>query len=185
MNKYKLIALIGKSGSGKDTILKEVLKDSNFHPVVSMTTRPKREGEIENVDYIFTDIETFSKALLDDELIEATVFNGWGYGTPYSSLSAAKTNIAVLNPSGIEILQDNDKIDLVVIYIDVSDKTRLIRQLQREEHPNVTEIIRRYKVDETDFAAERIAELKNYTCSNETPEDLQDIVSAICGGQFY
>ena len=47
MSKYKIIALIGAAGSGKDTILKNVLKeDSSIHEIVSCTTRPPREGEI-------------------------------------------------------------------------------------------------------------------------------------------
>ena len=43
---YKVIALIGEAGSGKDTMLKEVLKlNPNFNEIISCTTRPIREGE--------------------------------------------------------------------------------------------------------------------------------------------
>ena len=183
-SKYRLIALIGKSGSGKDTILKEVLKNENFHSVVGVTTRPPRENEQEGIDYYFIDTDTFTKLLFDNKLIEATSFNGWGYGTPYSSLSANKINIAVLNPAGIEILRDNSHIDLTVIYINVSDKIRLIRQLSREENPNIQEIIRRYSVDEEDFNPNVINELIDYTAVNEDIIDLNSIVTAIIEGQF-
>ena len=47
--KYKVFALVGPSGCGKDTILNMLLKKYNnskaFHRIVSYTTRPKREGE--------------------------------------------------------------------------------------------------------------------------------------------
>lgn len=184
MDKYKLVILIGKSGSGKDTILKEVLKHKDFNPVVSMTTRPPREGEIDGKDYIFVDSDTFTKYLLEDKLIEATIFNNWAYGTPYSSLSFEKTNIAVLNPEGVRILKEDNKLNVTVIYINASDKTRLIRQLQREENPNIQEILRRYGADEKDFEPSKIKPLVDYTLDNETKEDLQHIVSLIAGDKY-
>jgi guanylate kinase len=51
---YKIIALIGKAGSGKDTILHELIKTTlNLHEIVSCTTRPRREGEVEGVNYFY------------------------------------------------------------------------------------------------------------------------------------
>ena len=46
---YKIYAIIGKSASGKDTLAQELIKKNNmFHGVVSSTTRPKRDYEINN-----------------------------------------------------------------------------------------------------------------------------------------
>ena len=44
---FKIIALIGESGTGKDTIIKEILRNfpSLFNEIISCTTRPIREGE--------------------------------------------------------------------------------------------------------------------------------------------
>ena len=43
---YKILAIIGEAGSGKDTLMQEVLKvNHNLHEIVSFTTRPPREGE--------------------------------------------------------------------------------------------------------------------------------------------
>ena len=42
-------------------------------------------------------------------------------------------------------------IDLTVYYVQASDKERLLRQLKREEDPDVKEIIRRFSADEQDF----------------------------------
>ena len=41
--------------------------------------------------------------------------------------------------------------NLKIIYIVASDKERLIRQLDREENPDIEEIIRRYQTDNIDF----------------------------------
>ncbi|MBP5733599.1 MAG: guanylate kinase, partial [Lachnospiraceae bacterium] len=57
----KIICLMGKSSTGKDTIYKELLKRKNiaFRTVVPYTTRPIRAGEQEGVEYHFTDEEGF------------------------------------------------------------------------------------------------------------------------------
>ena len=122
-----------------------------FNPLISCTTRPKREGEVDGKDYYFISRETFEKMLLNGDFLEACVFNDWGYGTPMVQLVEDKINLGIFNPSGVEYLCDNPSIDLKVLYLIVDAKERLIRQLKREEHPNVDEIVRRYTVDEKDF----------------------------------
>ena len=153
MKKYKILALAGKAGAGKDSLYKELLerKSDMFNPLISCTTRPKREGEVDGKDYYFISRETFEKMLLNGDFLEACVFNDWGYGTPMAQLVEDKINLGIFNPSGVEYLCDNPSIDLKVLYLIVDAKERLIRQLKREEHPNIDEIVRRYAVDEKDF----------------------------------
>ena len=50
---YKIIALIGEAGAGKDTLMKEFLKQHDFHEIISCTTRPPREGEKNGVNYFY------------------------------------------------------------------------------------------------------------------------------------
>ena len=77
--KYKLVALIGKAGSGKDTIMKEILKqfDPYFHEIVSCTTRTPRDYEVEGVNYFYLTPEEFTDKVLNGEMLEATNFNNW------------------------------------------------------------------------------------------------------------
>ena len=100
--------------------------------------------------------------------MEATVFNNWAYGTRYQDLDEEKINIGVFNPDGIYNLLERKDIELKVYYLQVSDKTRLIRQLQRETEPDIEEIIRRYKTDKIDFAD---LDFKYEILFNETPSD--------------
>ena len=155
MNKINIIAICGKAGAGKDTLLQKVTRSgriSSFvHEIVSCTTRPPREGEVDGVNYHFMTNEEFAEKILNKEMLEATIFNDWCYGTSLQSLDANKVNIGVFNPEGIETLLEDPRINLRVYYIDVPGKERLIRQLNREESPNVDEVIRRYKADEEDF----------------------------------
>ena len=56
----KIFCLMGFSSSGKDTILKQVLKDiDDVKPIISTTTRPMRKGETEGVEYYFIDDTEF------------------------------------------------------------------------------------------------------------------------------
>ena len=149
---YKLIALIGKSGAGKDTVLKELLKQKpDFNEVISCTTRPPREGEVDGINYYFITKEQFFDKMKNNEMLEYCSFNNWYYGTPISSLKKDKVNIGVFNPAGIRELHYNKEINLEIFYITARDKIRLLRQLNREENPNVNEIIRRYDTDTQDF----------------------------------
>lgn len=150
---YKIIALIGKAGSGKDTMMRKVLeKNPNLHEIVSCTTRPRREGEVEGVNYFYLTPEQFGDKVLHDEMLEAACFNDWFYGTSYESLRSDVTNIGVFNPAGIDSLLGRRDVEVHVFYVIASPKDRLLRQLNREKDPNVDEIIRRYKADEIDFA---------------------------------
>ena len=89
-------------------------------------------------------------------MIEATVFNTWCYGTSINNLSEEYINIGVFNPEGVELLRENPNIELAVIYIEANDKTRLLRQLNREKNPDCHEIVRRFSADENDFSDNEI-----------------------------
>ena len=83
MNKGSLFIISGPSGSGKDTVLKEVFKllpDVAFS--ISTITRPMRVGEIEGEKYNFVTKEKFLSMLENDELLEFNEYVGNFYGTP-------------------------------------------------------------------------------------------------------
>lgn len=154
MNKYKIIALIGEAGSGKDTIMQKVLthRKEQLHEIVSYTSRPPREGEQDGFNYHFISAEEFMDKIDNGEMIEYSYFNNWFYGTGYKSLSTDKINIGVFNPTGIRKLIERADIDLETFWIQAMPKTRLLRQLNREENPDVYEIVRRFKTDTHDFS---------------------------------
>lgn len=152
--KYKIIALMGEAGSGKDALLKGALTlapEGLLHEIVSCTTRPIRENEKEGINYFFLTRREFETWANEGNLIEYTEFNNWYYGTPYSSLAENKINIGVFNPAGIKRLMENEDIDLTVFYVHTTPKIRLMRQLNREAYPDVKEIVRRFEADEKDF----------------------------------
>lgn len=147
MEKIKVIALVGKSGAGKDYCMRRMAELNNYHIIVSSTTRPKRDYEIEGVDYHFLTEKEFAAA----RFLETTSFNGWHYGARYEDLNPDRINIGVFDPTGLKSLAAQDDIYLKIIYVKASDKTRLLRQLNREANPDVKEIVRRFSTDEEDF----------------------------------
>lgn len=150
---YKIIAIMGKAGAGKDTLLQHICKmHPEWNEIVSCTTRPPREGEVNTVNYFFLTQDEFLDRMYDGRMLEVTNFRGWSYGTSIDGLKEDTINVGVFNPAGIDkITSLEDIVDPYVILVTCDDKTRLLRQLNREEHPDVQEIIRRFGTDEEDF----------------------------------
>ncbi len=84
MKKGLLIVLSGPSGVGKGTILKEFIDDEELKLSysISMTTRNKRPGEEDGVNYYFVSREEFLKTKEEGGLLESAEFVGNFYGTP-------------------------------------------------------------------------------------------------------
>lgn len=175
----KIVALMGEAGSGKDTILHKLIEQypAYFNEIISCTTRPPREGEKNGVNYYFLSIDEFTQKVLNGDMIEATEFNDWHYGTMASSLSIDKVNIGVFNPEGIRCLQEYSDVELMVFYVRARDKERLLRQLNREQDPDVEEIVRRYRTDKLDF--DGIDDIKYFEITNNSKEDINKAISII------
>lgn len=81
--KGKIFVLTGPSGVGKGTIVQGLLKNvENIYLSVSASTREKREGEKEGVNYFFKTKEEFEKMIKEDEFLEWAEFAGNYYGSP-------------------------------------------------------------------------------------------------------
>ncbi|MDF2594298.1 MAG: guanylate kinase [Clostridia bacterium] len=76
------MVISGPSGSGKGTIVKELIKSENFKLSVSATTRAPREGEENGVHYFFKTKEEFERMIAAGDLLEYAAFCENYYGTP-------------------------------------------------------------------------------------------------------
>lgn len=176
--KKKLVLLYGKSASGKSSIKKEIMKlRPEYNEVITSSTRCMREGEKDGVDYFFYSEKQMADKICKGEMAECVVFNNWVYGTEYEKIADDKINIGAWNPEGVEILNDDGNFECLNIFINTPDKVRLLRSLNREENPNVDEIIRRYQADEKDF---RVIDIENYiTINNNGAEPIQEIAKEV------
>ncbi len=81
-----LIIISGPSGSGKGTIVKELIKNEQYYVSISLTTRLARIGEQEGIHYFFRSQEEFFKLRDNNELLEWAEFCGNFYGTPKANV---------------------------------------------------------------------------------------------------
>ena len=83
MNKGALIIISGPSGSGKDTVLKELFKKMpEVEFSISSVTRNMREGEVEGEKYNFISREKFELMIKENQLLEYNLYCDNYYGTP-------------------------------------------------------------------------------------------------------
>ena len=153
MSKIKLLALFGESSAGKDSIqhwLTHTFK--NIHGIISYTTRPPRDYEVEGREYHFISDIKFKTLIESNKMLEYTKFNNWYYGTYINELDKNKINVGIFNPEGVENILSHTNINVLPVWIKASDKTRLLRSLQREAYPDCLEICRRFLADQKDFS---------------------------------
>ena len=82
-----LLIVLGAAGTGKGTVVKEIMNRSDKYAFsVSATTRQPREGERDGVDYHFISTEEFENGIKNGKFIEYTNYCGNYYGTPVSEL---------------------------------------------------------------------------------------------------
>ncbi|MBT2731589.1 MULTISPECIES: guanylate kinase [Carnobacterium] len=79
-----LIVLSGPSGVGKGTVRQAIFEsdDNDFDYSISMTTRKKRVGERDGIDYFFSTKEEFEALIESGGLLEYAEYVGNYYGTP-------------------------------------------------------------------------------------------------------
>ena len=99
-NEQYLVVVSGPSGSGKDTVVSRLMAQ---HPEieisVSATTRDKRPGEAEGVNYYYLTVPAFEQKIADGEILEYTRYCGNYYGTPKSEVDrriAAHTTVILV-----------------------------------------------------------------------------------------
>ena len=152
MQKFKVVALFGKCAAGKDTIQNWLIAtDPNIKKIVSCTTRAPRDYEVDGVDYHFLTTLEFTQKVLDGSMLEAVSFRDNFYGAAIDELDEDKINIAVFELNGIHALLDDPRIDVMCIYIDVDDKVRLLRMLNREERPDCLKLCERFIEEDKTF----------------------------------
>ena len=162
----KIFALLGYMGVGKDTILKQVLKDmDDVKPIISTTTRPMRKGETEGVEYYFIDDTEFFRRGTD--FVEQRIYhtkvkeNGveknatWRYGIERMELEKDDYLIVIVDSVGYKELKNyvgNNKI--VPIFISAPQEELKARALARGDLE--AEVDRRLKDDYERFMDFRV-----------------------------
>jgi guanylate kinase len=117
-----LLVLSSPSGAGKTTIARLLAeRDPRLHLSVSVTTRPRREGEVEGHDYYFIDRRRFDQMVAQDELLEYAIVFDNCYGTPRrpieEALAAGQDVVGDLDWQGTQQLTKRVRHDLVSVFV--------------------------------------------------------------------
>ena len=129
-----LVVFSGPSGVGKDTVLDKLCEtDPDVKVSVSMTTREKRDGEIDGVHYYFVNREYFEKKISENRMLEYAEYANNYYGTPADPddemLSQGKSVILKIEVQGAEQIR-NRYDDVISIFL-ITPSLRVLEQRLR------------------------------------------------------
>ena len=179
-----LIVLSSPSGAGKSTISKMLLEaDGNVTMSVSATTRPKRPGETDDVDYHFVDEAEFDRMIAAGEFVEWAYVFGYRYGTPKAPVKQAlrqgRDILFDIDWQGARQLEPDFGEHLVTIFLLPPSMEELERRLRARGTDSEEVIIGRMRraADEIDHWAEYQYVLVNRDM-DECLEQVRAIVSA-------
>ena len=162
----KIFYLMGKSGSGKDTIYKHIKEQiPELKSIVIYTTRPIRSDELDGVAYHFSNDEKLQKFQGDGKVIELREYNTvhgiWKYFTVDDGQFDTQENLLAIGTleSYMKTREYFGKDKVIPIFVDIDDGERLSRALRREmrqKEPKYDEMCRRYLADSMDFSEENL-----------------------------
>lgn len=136
-----ILAFVGESGSGKTTIANTLTSYNIFPTIISHTTRPMRDGEIDGIDHIFVDEKDMPEF---EKMLAYTFFNGYHYWTSFDDIADTRYPlIYVIDEKGLldlYKLQEQHKLEVLWIQIERSnnnvDSERKARDKEREQYKN-------------------------------------------------
>jgi guanylate kinase len=158
MKKGKIFVISGPSGSGKTTIIRKLLKDKavkNLEKTISFTTRPRRAGERNGVDYDFLSYKEFDKKVKSKEILEHTKFLDFYYGTSKERLDEiieiGKDAILCLDTTGAFNLKRIFGKRCVLIFILPPSKNALKLRLNFRRREDFSELKKRLEIAKSEL----------------------------------
>ena len=145
-----LVVFSGTSGSGKDSVVKALAermkqRDAPVHFVVTATSRPRRETEVNGEDYTFVSKACFEEMIANDELLEYAVVYDQYKGVPKQqvreAIASGKDVVMRLDVQGAATIRALAP-EAVLIFITAPSERELLARLERRgtETPDQLEI---------------------------------------------
>ncbi|MCL2107261.1 MAG: guanylate kinase [Oscillospiraceae bacterium] len=150
-----LVVLSGPSGSGKDTVLGELLEQvDDIEVSCSLTTRERRSWELDGTHYYFVTREYFEDKLKSGGILEHACYNGNYYGTPKTPIdewmAEGKTVILKIEVEGAARIRSMYP-NCVSVFLVPPSLRVLSQRLYRRESENECEIERRLEIAKTEL----------------------------------
>ena len=149
-----MITIMGKTSSGKDIVVNELISKHGFRKCVTYTTRPMRDGEVQDITYHFITEDDFKHKIREDFFAEYksydTEFGIWYYGVALEDVeNADDKTVIILTPDGYRDVIKKVKNKPKSIYIYANNSTIKERLINRGDDPK--EAQRRLEHDNIDF----------------------------------
>lgn len=158
----KILFLCGKGGTGKDSVMGCLLQTHPelFDRFVITTTRTKRDGEVDGVDYHFCDRDTFAKKVMRNEFCIVEYYSVIGGDTKYygvGDIPDTNNKVYVLCGTNTQYsklkARYGDRVVGVYLYNTAyTSLTRMLSRLRDRKEINVLEACRRVLSDSQDYA---------------------------------
>lgn len=164
----KIVCLMGRSSSGKDTIYKKILEENKIglQRIVPYTTRPIRVGEQEGMEYHFTDEDGYQKLTALGRVIEArayhTCFGIWRYFTVADeSIDLEKHSYILIGTleayTQLQQYYGEENVLPVMIALDCGELLqRALDREKQQDSPKYEEMCRRFLADAEDFSEDKM-----------------------------
>lgn len=175
-----MIIILGKTSSGKDSILNKLVAEHNFKKAITYTTRPMRDGEFQGITYHYLTDEEFNNKVKEGFFAEyktyETAFGIWKYGSSKDSYASSDSKtIIILTPDGYRDVLDTLDEKPTAIYIYANNKT--IKERLKKRGDSKEEAERRLRHDNEDFkGVENIVDKIVY---NNFNNDINAVVESI------
>ena len=156
IDERSLIVVSGPSGSGKDTVVRELMKmDERIKLSVSCTTREIRDGEQEGVDYFFITEEEFKQRIESGDILEYNYYAGHYYGTPVTELAKCLDGtckvVLVIDVNGGKNVKKLFP-GALLIFLEPPSEEELVRRLQSRGTETPEEIFARLEIARNEMA---------------------------------
>ena len=177
-----ILALVGFSSAGKDTLAKYAHDNLGYNFVVSHSTRPMRVGESQGNPYYFINDNEMCSLFVQNKLIEAreydSVYGKWFYAISKDEIEDSKKYVVVVDFSGFLALKNHFGDRVKSVFIDCSEPERRKRAELRGDF-NLDEWNRRYKDDLEKFPQNLIDKHFKLKIENKNIENSKDLLRAI------
>lgn len=179
INKKEKVIILGKSGSGKDYLMRKLV-EKGLKGCLKMTTRPQRKNEEQGVTYNFVTDSQFEQSINENKFLAYQRFyvtpegkdpETWFYGITLEEFNSSQ--VFIMTPGEFENITPEMRKGCFVVYLDIDRDIRESRLLGRQDKND--SITRRLDADDIDFQSYNDYDLK-ITDPEFSSDDVYDLM---------
>lgn len=178
MKKHNLLCVVGRTGSGKDTLVDKLCEELRLNKVLSYTTRKQRNKD--DNTHLFVDETMYEIHNMLDMIAAETIINNNRYWTVNGQL--IYSDVYIIDPDGLENLKEkeiSEKLNIITVYIKVPTDVRRKRVLSKRKDSE-EDFTNREKSEFEQFDRMLRRESFDYCITNEDLNKSYEVLKKIC-----